>query len=155
VLVSVRFHALREIVASRGRGGSVAGPFIFVSQSRIKEGRLDDFKRALHEMAEFVEANEPRVMAFEAYLNDDGTEVTGVQIHPDADSMAFHMQVAFEKIMEFDQYLDTQEVEVYGVPNDAVLGMMKQIGEQFGESEMSLRVRTNPVGGFTRAASLP
>lgn len=57
-------------------------------------------------MAEFVEANEPRVIAFGAYLNDDGTEVTGVQIHLDADSMANHMQVAFEKIMEFDQYLD-------------------------------------------------
>lgn len=57
---------------------------------------------------------------------------------------------SFEKIMEFDQYLDTQSVEVYGVPNDAVLGMMKQIADQF-ESEMSVRVRTNPVGGFTRA----
>jgi hypothetical protein len=79
------------------KGGAVAGPFIFISQSRIKEGRLDDFNRALREMATFVEANEPRVIAFEAYLNDDDTEVTGVQIHPDADSMAFHMQVAFEK----------------------------------------------------------
>jgi hypothetical protein len=129
----------------------MTGPFIFISQSRIKEGRLDDFKRSLREMAEFVEANEPRVIAFEAYLSDDDTEVTGVQIHPDADSMAFHMQVAFEKIMEFDQYLDTQSVEVYGVPNDVVLGMMKQIADQFGESGMSLRVRTDPVGGFTRA----
>jgi hypothetical protein len=128
----------------------MAGPFIFISQSRIREGTLDDFNGALREMAEFVEANEPRVIAFEAYLSDDGTEVTGVQIHPDADSMAFHMQVAFEKIMEFDQYLDTQSVEVYGVPNNAVLGMMKQVGDQF-ESEMSVRVRTNPVGGFTRA----
>jgi len=45
--------------------------------------------------------------------------------------MAFHMQVAFEKIMEFDQYLDTQSVEVYGVPNDTVVGMMKQIADQF------------------------
>jgi hypothetical protein len=131
-------------------GGTMAGPFIFISQSRVKEGRLHDFKSGLREMAEFVETNEPRVIAFEAYLNDDGTEVTGVQIHPDADSMAFHMQVAFERIMEFDQYLDTQSVEVYGVPNDAVLGMMKQISDQF-ESDMSLRVRTNPVGGFTRA----
>jgi hypothetical protein len=129
----------------------MAGPFIFISQSRIRDGKLEDFKRGLREMAEFVEANEPRVIAFEAYLNDEGTEATGVQIHPDADSMAFHMQVAFEKIMEFDQYLDTQSVEVYGVPNDAVLGMMKQIGDQFSGSGMSVRVRTNPVGGFTRA----
>jgi hypothetical protein len=28
--------------------------------------------------------------------------------------MAFHMQIAFEKIMEFDLYLDTQSVDVYG-----------------------------------------
>jgi hypothetical protein len=131
-------------------GGTMAGPFIFISQSRVKEGRLDDFKSGLREMAEFVKANEPRVIAFGAYLNDDGTEATGVQIHPDADSMAFHMQVAFERIMEFDQCLDTQSIEVYGVPNDAVLGMMKQISDQF-ESDMSLRVRTNPAGGFTRA----
>jgi hypothetical protein len=130
----------------------MAGPFVFISQSRVKEGKLDDFKRGLREMAEFVEANEPRVIAFEAFLSDDETEVTGLQVHPDADSMAFHMQVAFEKIMEFDQYLETQSVEVYGVPNEAVLGMMKQIGDQFGdESAMSMRVRTNPVGGFTRA----
>ncbi|MDP8927953.1 MAG: hypothetical protein M3O70_05055 [Actinomycetota bacterium] len=129
----------------------MAGPFIFISQSRIKEGRLDDFKRGLRDMAAFVEANEPRVIAFEAYLSDDGTEVTGVQIHPDADAMAFHLQVAFEKIMEFDQYLDTHSVEVYGVPNDTVVGMMQQIADQYRGPEMSLRVRTNPVGGFTRA----
>jgi hypothetical protein len=130
----------------------MAGPFVFISQSRVKEGKLDDFKRSLREMAEFVEVNEPRVVAFEAYLSDDEKEVTGLQIHPDADSMALHMQVAFEKIMEFDQYLETQSVEVYGVPNEAVLGMMKQIGDQFGgESAMSIRVRTQPVGGFTRA----
>jgi hypothetical protein len=79
----------------------MTGPFIFMSQSKIREGKLEDFKRALREMAEFVEANEPRVVAFEAYLNDDGTEATGVQVHPDADSMAFHMQVAFEKIAGF------------------------------------------------------
>jgi hypothetical protein len=98
----------------------MAGPFIFISQSRIKEGELDNFKRGLREMAEFVEANEPRV-------------------------------IAFEKIMEFDQYLDTQSVDVYGVPNDAVLGMMKQMADQFSGSGMSLRVMSNPVGGFTRA----
>jgi hypothetical protein len=145
-MLSTRDCSLRE------EGGKMAGPFIFISQSRVREGRLDDFERGLREMAAFVEANEPRVIAFEAYLNDEGTEVTGVQIHPDADSMAFHMQIAFEKIMEFDQYLDTQSVEVYGVLNDAVLGMMKQMADQFSGSGMSLRVRTNPVGGFTRTS---
>jgi hypothetical protein len=152
VPVAVPVHALMRARSPwEGREAPMAGPFIFISQSRIKEGRLNDFKRGLRDIAAFVEANEPRVIAFEAYLNEDATEVTGVQIHPDAESMAFHMQVAFEKIMEFDQYLDTRGVEVYGVPNDAVLGMMKQIGDQFSGSDMALRVRTDPVGGFTRA----
>jgi hypothetical protein len=128
----------------------MSGPFIFMSQSLVKEGRLEDFKKALREMAQFVETNEPRVVAFEAYLNDDETEVTGVQVHPDADSMAHHMQVAFEKIMEFDQLLDTKSVEVYGTPNDAVRQMMEQVGSQFAEGGMSMTFRGNPVGGFTR-----
>ena len=129
----------------------MAGPFIFISHSRIKQGRLDDFKAALRDMAAFVEGNEPRVLAFEAYLNDDETEVTGVQIHADADSMAHHMEVAFTKILEFDQLLDTQSVDVYGVPNDAVVAMMEQIGDQYS-SNMAVRTMTNPVGGFTRAS---
>jgi hypothetical protein len=127
----------------------MGGPFLFVSQSKVKEGKLEDFKQALRDMAEFVEANEPRVIAFEAYLNEDETEVTGVQVHPDADSMGYHMQVAFEKIMAFDQLLDTKTVEVYGTPNEAVSGMMKQIGDQYS-AEMAVTVRPNPVGGFTR-----
>lgn len=64
--------------------------------------------------------------------------------------MANHMQVAFEKIMEFDQFLETESIEVYGVPNDAVLAMMRQIADQYGESEMAMRVRPQLVGGFTR-----
>lgn len=128
----------------------MAGPFIFISQSKVRPGKLDDFKRGLQEMAEFVEVNEPRVIAFEAYLNEDGTEVTGVQVQPDSESMANHMQVAFEKIMEFDQFLETESIEAYGVPNDAVLAMMRQIADQYGESEMAMRVRPQLVGGFTR-----
>ena len=42
---------------------------------------------------------EPRVIAFNIYVNDEGTEVTGVQVHPDAASMEFHMQVLREDMM--------------------------------------------------------
>jgi hypothetical protein len=149
--VAVRLHALtRDRSPRKGK----EAPWLGRSSSLVRVGSRREgstiSRGAFERWPSSLRTNEPRFIAFEAYLNDDGTEVTGVQIHPDADSMASHMQVAFERIMEFDQYLDTQSVEVYGVPNDAVLGMMKQIGDRF-ESEMSLRVRTNPVGGFTRA----
>ena len=51
-------------------------------------------------LADVVEANEPRISAFNAYANDDGTEVSVVQVHPDAESMMAHMQVVRQHITE-------------------------------------------------------
>ena len=48
-------------------------------------------------LIDFVQANEPRLIAFNEYANEDGTEVAVVQVHPDADSMAFHMEVIAER----------------------------------------------------------
>ncbi len=103
-------------------------PFIFIAISTIKEGKLEDFKRFYRELAEFVEANEPRMIHFGAYISEDGTEVTNIQVHPDADSMEFHMQVAGEKISQGYEFFDaTESIEVCGTPSDAVLEMMRQI----------------------------
>ena len=98
-----------------------------------------------------VEANEPRLIAFNVYANEDGTEVTIVQVHPDADSMLFHMQVAREHISEaYQSVLDTtKRIDVYGTPNDAVLEMISQLAG----SEVPLSVKPNHLGGFTRSSA--
>jgi hypothetical protein len=73
------------------KGGRMSGPFIFIATNRLKPGRLEDEKRRVPELCDFIEANEPRLIAFNEYLSEDGTEVGIVQVHPDADSMEFHM----------------------------------------------------------------
>src|SRR5215203_3942546 len=62
-------------------------PLIFVTTITLKEGKLEDFKHYSEQMGKFVEENEPRIIHFEQYINEDGTEMTSVQIHPDEDSM--------------------------------------------------------------------
>jgi hypothetical protein len=119
-------------------------PFVFISRSRIKEGKLEECRTYLRELVEFVEENEPRVIAFAAYVNEDGTEVSGVQVHPDAASMELHMQLAGEKIMKSFEFLETDGVEIYGTPSDGVLEMMKQI------AGVPVSIRPDPVGGFAR-----
>ena len=59
-------------------------PFIFINSFEIKEGKL------LGEFLTVVESNEPRLLALNAYVNEDGTEVTFVQVHPDAASLEHH-----------------------------------------------------------------
>lgn len=84
---------------------------------RIFEGHLDDFEALTHTYVMDVEANEPRVRAQHAYLNDDRTEVSFVHIHPDADSADSHMQVASNQIGQGLAIAEANlRVEVYGRP---------------------------------------
>ena len=77
--------------AVKTNGGAMAGPFIFIAINRLKPGKLEDEKKRVPDLVDFIQANEPRLIAFNEYASEDDTEVAVVQVHPDADSMAFHM----------------------------------------------------------------
>jgi quinol monooxygenase YgiN len=130
----------------------VSTPFVYIGTIRLKEGKLDAFERACAGLVSFIEANEPRLIAFNVYANEDGTEVSVVQIHPDADSMVFHMQLLHEHISAAgeDSPLDvTTSNQVYGTPNETVLELIKRV-----DPGVPLIVKPNPLGGFTRSAAL-
>ena len=67
------------------------GPLIFIATNRLKPGRLDSERARVPGLVEFVEANEPRLIAFNEYVNEAGDEVSVVQVHPDAASMEAHI----------------------------------------------------------------
>lgn len=124
-------------------------PFIFIGTHSINEGKLDEFKRDCQELVDVVKQNEPRLVAFNFYFSDDESEVSVVQIHPDADSMLFHMQVAREHITQAtEDQLTTKEIQIFGTPNDAVSGMI----EQLSQSGVPLTLKPRHFAGFTRSA---
>jgi quinol monooxygenase YgiN len=126
-------------------------PFIFIGTHTIREGKLEDFKKQWRELLDVVEVKEPRLIAFNAYVNEDGTELTVVQVHPDADSMLFHMQVARDHISEAYQSVleKTKRIDVYGKPSDTALEMIRQLAG----SEVPLSLKANHLGGFTRSSA--
>jgi hypothetical protein len=84
------------------------------------------------------------------YINEDGTEVSVVQVHPDADSMEFHMQVASEHFASAFEFLDTtKSVQVYGTPSDALVGQIKQASEP----GVSVIVKSE-LAGFNRLSAM-
>ena len=101
----------------------MSGPFIFIATNRLKPGKLADERKRVPGLVDFVEKNEPRVIAFNEYANDDGTEVAVIQIHPDADSMAFHMEVIAERAAAAysETVAATTSIQVFGTPSKAVL----------------------------------
>jgi len=127
----------------------MSGPFIFIATNRLKAGKLDDERTRVPGLVDFIEANEPRLIAFNEYVNDDGTEVAVVQVHPDAASMAFHMEVVADRAATaYAETVDaTTGVQVFGTPSDAVVEMLaRQAG-----AGVPLSVKPHHIGGFTRS----
>jgi hypothetical protein len=126
----------------------MSGPFIFIATNRLKEGKLEDERKRVPELSDFIKANEPRLVAFNEYVNDEGTEVGVVQVHPDVESMAFHMQVIRERAAAaYAEIVDaTTSIQVYGTPSDAIVEMLRQSAG----SGVPLTVKPHHLGGFTR-----
>ena len=126
----------------------MSGPFIFIATNRLKPGKLADERKRVPDLVDFVEANEPRLIAFNEYANEDGTEVAVVQIHPDADSMMFHMEVIAERAAAaYAETVDaTTSIQVFGMPSKAILEML----ERQAGAGVPLKVKSSHLGGFTR-----
>ena len=102
-------------------------------------------------LVDFIQAGEPRLLAFNEYTNAERTEVTVVQVHPDAASMEAHMEIVRERAQA--AYADTLDatvrIQVFGQPTEAILETLRQ---QAG-SGVEIRVNGEHLGGFTRSAA--
>jgi hypothetical protein len=90
-------------------GTRMAKPIVVIETSEIIEGKRPELETAIHELAAFVESNEPRPISYNVFLTQVGMRMTVVQVHPDSASMAFHVDVAgpeFAKIRRAHQAVD-------------------------------------------------
>ena len=124
-------------------------PFIVIATNRLKAGQLDRERKRVPGLVEFIEANEPRLIAFNEYVNEAGDEVTVVQVHPDAASFEAHMGIVQERAQQaYAETLDaTVRVQVFGQPSDAILEALRQ---QAGNG-VEISVNGEHLGGFTRS----
>jgi hypothetical protein len=129
----------------------MSSPFIFIATNRLKAGQLDGERRRVPGLVEFIEANEPRLIAFNEYVNEAGDEVTVVQIHPDAESMEAHMEIVRERAQQaYAETLEaTERIQVFGRPTAAILETLRR---QAG-SGVEISVNGEHLGGFTRSAA--
>jgi hypothetical protein len=121
------------------------GPLIFIGTHAIQDGKLEIAKEASRELGEFLEANHPREIHFEIYIDDDAHEMKVVQIHPDDESLLFHVQVAGERIASAYEFLDeTISIEIYGTPGEELSQMIQTMA-----TEAPVKINTT-TAGFSR-----
>ena len=126
----------------------MSGPLVYIGTYTIKNGRLEECKQRLGELVDLVETNEPRLLAFHIYLDEQGSRIGVVQVHPDADSMEFHLKVVSEHLTGAFEYLETtQSEQLYGAPSHTLAETLRAYAEP------GVPVTFMPVHevGFTRA----
>ena len=123
-------------------------PLIVVSTFKVKEGKVEDLKRYYKKVIGIVEPNEPQLIAFHGFLNEDGTEMTSIQVHPDTASMDFHMQVLRnnwdDQFSKYGQMLEVIRVDYYGTPPESSREMDRGMAANVG-------LKPQHIAGFTRS----
>jgi hypothetical protein len=113
-------------------------PLVVVDTSEVLEGRLEDLKTAFHELVEFVETSEPEPIGYWMYLNEDGSRMTIVQVHPDSASMEFHMKVAGPAFARLKDMLRLRSIDVYGEPSGELLAQLQQKARMLGDATVAV-----------------
>ncbi|SRR6266487_3731540 len=127
----------------------MSGPFIYVGTFTLKSDKLEKGRKYLAEHVDLIETNEPRLIAFNLYFDEDGRKASIVQVHPDSASMEFHMQVISEHLSDAFEYIEAIESEQYfGTPSDTLLEILAKYAEP------GVPVTSMPVyeAGFTRTS---
>ena len=101
-------------------------PIIYVDRSEIRQGKLEELKTAVKGLADFVEKNEPRIIAYKAFISEDNNTVSVIHIHPDSASLEFHGKVAGPLFARFVGLVNLLEINVYGTPSNAALQHFRQ-----------------------------
>jgi quinol monooxygenase YgiN len=122
-------------------------PLISLDASLIRDGRLDELKEAVAELVEFVRSNEPRPIVYEVYVDEAGSRMTVVQVHPDSASMEYHMKVAGPVFAGFAELITLSTLDVYGKPSEELLELLRRKVQLLGDATVTVH---DLQAGFAR-----
>ena len=112
-------------------------PIMYVDHSEVREGKLDDLKTGIKELAELVEAKEPRIISYSAYFSQGGKRMTVIHIHPDSASLDFHMKVAGPMFARFADYVRLLTINVYGDISEDLLEQLRRKAQMLGNGTVT------------------
>jgi len=125
----------------------MSGPLVYVDVSEVREGSLDRLRGAIEELAEFIEANVPEVLAYNVFLSQDGTEMTVVHVHAGPDSLDRHLIAGGPAFRPFADLLTLKSITVYGEPSERAIGLLHEKAEMLGSGDVTV---LRPRAGFSR-----
>ncbi|WP_224450454.1 putative quinol monooxygenase [Haloprofundus salilacus] len=111
---------------------------VYIDRSVVRDGKLEELKPAMAELVEFVEANEPEILAYDVYFSADEDRMTVMHMHADQASLEFHMQVGGPKFPPIGEFIDLETIDVYGHINESLIQRLKDKASELGSGRVSV-----------------
>ena len=127
----------------------MTAPLVFVSTHRVPQGAADDLRALGREFVRFVEAEEPHSVVLQVLLGAEGTELTYLHVHDDAQGMDRHLRLSRERIGRAVDLAPPVRVTVYGTPGPVLSEALRH------NAEAGARVTVVPevVAGLLRSVA--
>jgi hypothetical protein len=133
-------------------------PVVYLSTWRIKDGKFPEYRRFYSELLAAIREPDRDVVAFYAFANADGTEITNVHVFPDQATLDRHMGVIGEQMGllpgELTSVMELMEplgIQVYGTPE----GQASAMDRSLKESGVPFTGKERYLGGFSLAERRP
>lgn len=111
---------------------------VYIDTSEIHDGKLEEVKAAVKELAAFIETDNPHILSYGFFFDDAASRMKVVAVHPDSEALAFHMDVGRDEFRKFADRLDLVSIEVYGDVSDAVRERLDQKAQMLGKGGVAI-----------------
>jgi quinol monooxygenase YgiN len=129
----------------------MTGPIVYIDRSETVDGKLEELKEGINELVEFVDAHEPQLISYSFFIDEDARRMTVVAVHPDSESLEFHLEIAGPEFRKLTEFIELTTIEVYGRPSDKALKQLQEKADMLGEGGSV--VVQEPQAGFARLPS--
>jgi hypothetical protein len=134
-----------------GIGGG-SEPIVYIDHSQIREDSIDELKAGIRRLVDFINAREPRLVAYGFYIDEDAAKMTVVAVHPDSASLESHMEIGSGEFRKLAHLVTLTAIECYGRPSEKALEQMQQKAAALGEGGAVVFVER--FAGFTHLGSV-
>ncbi|WP_432134508.1 MULTISPECIES: hypothetical protein [unclassified Streptomyces] len=122
-------------------------PLFYVDRSDVLEGKAEAVRTGMLDLADFAEEHEPQLIAYHFYLDEAGTTMTTVAVHPDPASLDLHLRIGEQRFRAFATLVRLRTIDVYGDPGRTALDQLRQKAAYLGGAEVTVHTRQS---GFSR-----
>lgn len=127
----------------------MSNPLIMIDTAEVREGRMEDVRALMEEFALFVRTAEPRIIAYQAHLDEEAAQLTVLQVHPDCASARFDLELTVSSFPAIARFIQLSHIDVYGEPSPELLNQLQRKAIMLGADGDGVRIHP-PSAGFER-----